>query len=44
MKGSQFLEYIIPLVDVLKENGGSGTTAEIIDDVIDKMNISDEEV
>ena len=34
MKGSQFLEYIIPLVEVLKENGGSGTTSDIIDDVI----------
>lgn len=44
MKGSQFLEYIIPLIDVLKENGGSGTTSEIIDDVINKMNISDDEV
>ncbi|NHZ85742.1 MAG: restriction endonuclease [Planctomycetia bacterium] len=44
MKGSQFLEYIIPLIEVLKENGGSGTTSEIIDAVIDKMNIPDEEV
>lgn len=44
MKGSQFLKYIIPLINVLKDNGGSGTTSDIIDDVIDKMDIPDEEV
>jgi len=44
MKGSQFLKFVIPLVDVLKENGGSGSTSEIIDSVINKMKISESEV
>lgn len=43
MKGSQFLEYMIPLIDVLKETGGSGPTSEIIDEVIEKMQISEED-
>lgn len=44
MKGPQFLIYIRPLVEVLRNSGGSGSTADIIDQVIDHMNIPDEEV
>ena len=44
MKGPQFSIYIRPLVEVLRTSGGSGSTADIIDQVIDHMNISDEEV
>ncbi len=44
MKGSQFLIYIPPLVEVLRNIGGSGSTADVIDQVIEHMNISDEEV
>lgn len=40
-KGPQFLDYTIPLIDVLKENGGSGNASEIIDKVIEKLNIPD---
>jgi len=44
MKGPKFLEYWIPLIDVLKESGGAGTTSEIIDGVIEKMNIPEDEL
>ena len=44
MKGPQFLTYVIPILEILKENGGAGSTSEIIDKVIEKLNISDEEV
>ncbi len=44
MKGPKFLKYWIPLVDVLKESGGAGATAEIIDSVINKMNIPEAEL
>jgi len=39
MKGPKFLGYWMPLVEVLKESGGAGTTSEIIDGVIEKMKI-----
>ena len=44
MKGPQFLRYIGPLVEVLKNSGGSGVTSDVIDQVIDYMQIPDEEV
>jgi restriction system protein len=44
MKGPQFLIYIRPLVEMLRDSGGSGSTADIIDQVIDHMSIPDEEV
>lgn len=40
-KGPQFLDYTIPLINVLKENGGSGNASEIIDKVIEKLSIPD---
>jgi restriction system protein len=43
MKGPQFLIYINPILDTLKEMGGAGVTAEVIDNVIDRLKISDEE-
>ncbi|MBZ0182545.1 MAG: restriction endonuclease [Melioribacteraceae bacterium] len=43
MKGPQFLRFIIPLVEVLKENGGSARASEATDLVIKKMNISEKE-
>ncbi|MCW3109478.1 MAG: restriction endonuclease [Segetibacter sp.] len=43
-KGPQFLEYAIPILNVLKENGGSGNASEIVDKVIEKLQISDEKV
>lgn len=42
-KGSQFIRFSKPIIEVLKESGGSGTAAEIIDKTIEKMNISEKE-
>ena len=44
MKGPQFLIYIRPLVEVLKNTGGSGVTSDIIDQVIEYMNIPEEKL
>jgi restriction system protein len=44
MKGPQFLVYVRPLVAVLKDMGGSGATADVIDQVITYMNIPEEEI
>jgi hypothetical protein len=38
-KGSQFIRFFKPIIEVLKETGGSGTAAEVIDRVIEKMRI-----
>lgn len=42
-KGPDFLKYFIPILEVLHEIGGSGTVAEVIDLVIEKLGISEEE-
>ncbi len=42
-KGPQFIRFFKPIIEVLKESGGSGTAAEIIDQTIEKMNISEKE-
>lgn len=44
MKGPQFLVYIRPLIEVLRHSGGYGSTADVIDQVIDHMSIPDKEV
>lgn len=44
MKGPKFLGYWMPLIDELKESGGAGATSEIIDRVIERMEISEEEL
>lgn len=41
MKGPQFLSYVKPLVEVLRNIGGSGPTADVIDQVISYMKIPD---
>ena len=41
MKGPQFLNYVKPLVEVLRNVGGSGATADVIDQVITYMKIPD---
>lgn len=43
-KGPQFLIYSIPIIEVLKENGGSGNASEVIDKVIERLNIPEEVV
>ncbi len=42
-KGSQFIRFFKPIIEVLKESGGSGTAAEVIDRVIEKMGIPESE-
>lgn len=42
-KGPQFLRFVNPLLDVLKEMGGSGAAAEVQDLVIKKAGIPEEE-
>lgn len=41
--GSRFLKYLIPLHEILKEMGGSATSSEATDRVIEKCNVSEEE-
>ena len=44
MKGPKFLKYWIPLINTLKDSGGAGTTSDIIDGVIERMNIPESEL
>jgi restriction system protein len=42
-KGSQFTRFFQPIIEVLRETGGSGTVAEVIDRVIEKLAIPESE-
>jgi len=42
-KGPQFIRFFRPIIEVLQETGGSGTVAEVIDLVIEKMVIPESE-
>ncbi len=44
IKGPQFLRFFSPLIEVLKQLGGSGNTSEVTDLVVEKMNISESEL
>ncbi|MCB0743241.1 MAG: restriction endonuclease [Ignavibacteriae bacterium] len=39
----QFLKFFVPIIDSLKDLGGSGTPSEVIDLAIDKLSISEKE-
>ena len=41
-KGPQFLAYSIPIIEVLRDLGNSGTPTEVTDLVLEKMKISEE--
>lgn len=43
LKGPQFSRFFKPIIEVLKELGGSGTVAEVIDRAIEKIGISEAE-
>ena len=43
-KGPQFVRFFIPIIEVLRELGGSGTSSEVTDLVIERLNIPDEEL
>lgn len=42
-KGPEFLRFCIPIIEVLRELGGSGRPAEVTDLVIERMNIPEDE-
>ena len=44
LKIPQHFRFIIPIIEVLKELGGSGRASEVTDLVIEKSNISEEEL
>lgn len=43
-KGPEFIRFLKPIVEILKSLDGSGTAGEVVDMVIERMNISDEEL
>ena len=42
-KGPQFIRFLKPIIEVLRESGDSGTSSEVTDKVIERLNIPDEE-
>ena len=44
MKGPEFLKYINPVLTALQENGGAGNSSNIIEQIIEKLGISDEQL
>jgi len=38
MKGPKFLKYLIPILDVLQENGGAGNSSSVIAAFVDYSN------
>jgi len=44
MKGPEFTKYIKPVLTTLQENGGAGNSTAVIDQVIDRLGISEEEL
>jgi restriction system protein len=42
-KGPQFTRFFKPIIEVLKETGGSGTVSEVIDNAIEKLTIPESE-
>ncbi|MEO6670789.1 MAG: restriction endonuclease [Ferruginibacter sp.] len=44
MKGPQFLQYVIPIMNILQANGGAGNSASVIEKVIEDLKISNEDL
>lgn len=44
VKGPDFTKYFLPIIEILKELGGSGKPAEVTDLIIDRYNISETEL
>ena len=44
MKGPEFLKYINPVLKTLQSNGGAGEVTDVIEQVIDKLGITEEEL
>lgn len=43
-KGPDFTKYFVPIIEILRELGGSGNPAEVTDLIIDRYNISEKEL
>ena len=43
-KGPQFIRFLKPIIEVLRESGGSGTSSEVTDKVIERLDIPDKEL
>jgi len=44
MKGPQFLKYVIPILNILQANGGAGNSSSVIDQVIEDLGITEEDL
>jgi restriction system protein len=44
MKGPEFLKYVKPVLTVLQSNGGAGNSSDVIDQVVDTLGITEEEI
>jgi restriction system protein len=44
MKGPQFLQYVIPILNILQANGGAGNSSSVIDQVVEDLNITEDEL
>ena len=42
-KGPQFTRFLKPIIEILRESGGSGTSSEVTDKVIERLKIPDQE-
>ena len=44
MKGPEFLKYVNPVLITLQENGGAGNSSSVIDQVVERLNITEKEM
>lgn len=44
MKGPEFLKYINPVLKTLQANGGAGNSSNLVEQIIEDLNITDEEL
>ncbi|MFC2101109.1 restriction endonuclease [Bacteroidota bacterium] len=44
MKGPQFLQYVIPILNILQANGGAGNSSSVIDQVVEDLGITEEDL
>jgi len=44
MKGPEFLKYIIPVLTTLQGNGGAGNSTDVIEKVIEKLGITEQQL
>lgn len=44
MKGPEFLKYVTPVLTTLQANGGAGNSSNVIEQIIEQLGITDEEL